>query len=118
MDSVRELASSAKLFDVAIDKGTFDAVTLTPDDADPQSISVKSRDIYLLNVHRLLRPGGIVVVTSCNWTSEELSQEFSRAHMGRGQLFSFVHEVPPTTTFTFGGAMGANTVCLVFKCLK
>lgn len=118
MESVCDFTSSRESFDVVIDKGTFDAITLTPDDVDPQRISVKSRDTYLQNTHHLLRPGGRVIITSCNWTSEELKQEFSRTLAGRGQLFQFVCELPSTSIHTFGGVVGATTICHVFECLK
>lgn len=91
-ESVRDFASQEGPFDVAIDKGTFDAVTLTPDDANSLRVSEMSRDLYLFNTHHLLRPGGMVVITSCNWAADELRREFERIREGRNQLFQFTHE--------------------------
>ncbi|KAL5111502.1 EEF1A lysine methyltransferase 2 [Taenia crassiceps] len=93
-ESVCDFVSQEGVFDVAIDKGTFDAITLTPDDVNPLRISERSRNLYLLNTHHLLRPGGTVVITSCNWTAEELRQEFERIRKGRRQLFQFIYEAP------------------------
>ncbi|VDK31808.1 unnamed protein product [Taenia asiatica] len=114
-ESVCDFVSQEGVFDAAIDKGTFDAITLTPDDANPLRISERSRNLYLFNTHHLLRPGGMVVITSCNWTAEELRQEFERIHKGRRQLFQFIYEVPPLSSFTFGGVTGVSSVCLAFR---
>lgn len=114
-ESVYDFVSREGLFDVAIDKGTFDAITLTPDEANPLRVSERSRDLYLLNTHHLLRSGGIVVITSCNWAAEELRQEFERIRKGMRQLFEFVYEVPPLSSFTFGGVTGVSSVCLAFR---
>ncbi|VDD78271.1 unnamed protein product [Mesocestoides corti] len=117
-ESVRKLTDEAGPFDVVIDKGTFDAITLSPDDADPMKTSEKSRELYLLHVSHILRPDGIIVITSCNWTTEELRGQFERFFDGKKQLFQFFCEVPPLNTFTFGGVTGATTVCAVFKRLQ
>lgn len=108
----KELKSN--YFDVAIDKGTFDAVCLYPDGSDPQNVSTQSRDLYLEHVHDLLKPEGKLLITSCNWSSAELKGEFERTVNTR-KLFEFFCEVPALQTFTFGGATGATTVCLVFR---
>lgn len=122
MDSVlRFCATPDDAYDIAIDKGTFDAITLIPDDTDPSRISEKVRDVYVQNVQRFLRPNGTLMITSCNWSADELRKEFERpqtANKAARQVFEFVCEVPALNTFTFGGKTGASTVCLVFKRLK
>ncbi|PNF38446.1 hypothetical protein B7P43_G04017 [Cryptotermes secundus] len=56
---------------VALDKGTYDAVSLHPED------SKEKREKYILNVWKLLKPQGLLVITSCNWTEKELILHFS-----------------------------------------
>lgn len=66
------LAPSAELsgFDICIDKGTFDAISLDPSDA------VGKQKLYVGSLCRVLKPEGFFLITSCNWTKEELLNEF------------------------------------------
>ncbi|XP_054839582.1 EEF1A lysine methyltransferase 2 isoform X1 [Eublepharis macularius] len=88
-------------FHVCIDKGTFDAISLNPDNAGSK------RKQYVKSLHRILRPGGLFLITSCNWTKEELLNEF-------GEGFILLEELP-TSTFCFGGRTGNNVTVLVFQ---
>uniref|UniRef100_A0A8D1BJZ4 EEF1A lysine methyltransferase 2 n=1 Tax=Sus scrofa TaxID=9823 RepID=A0A8D1BJZ4_PIG len=67
------LNPSTKLsgFHVCIDKGTFDAISLHPDSA------VEKRKQYVQSLSRALNVKGFFLITSCNWTKEELLNEFS-----------------------------------------
>jgi len=60
-------------FDICLDKGTYDAVSLNP--VLPQ---LESRNKYLRNVHRLLKDNGCFIISSCNWTTDELIEHFSK----------------------------------------
>ncbi len=83
-------------FDVVLDKGTFDAV----------SLSGEGGEGYREKVEPLVRAGGWFVVTSCNWTEEELGMWFwGGALVARGRV-----EYP---VFRFGGGWGQSvaTVC-------
>ncbi|PHH78530.1 hypothetical protein CDD80_6719 [Ophiocordyceps camponoti-rufipedis] len=88
-------------WDVVFDKGTFDAVSLA---------SCAPCDAYVARVGRLVRaPGGIFVITSCNWTEDELIRWFARDD-------SALFEVAGTAcyrSFSFGGHKGqaVSTVC-------
>ena len=57
-------------YDVVLDKGTYDAICMNPDDAQNQRIK------YRQAVGRLVRNGGLFIITSCNWTQAELLQHF------------------------------------------
>lgn len=46
--------------------GTYDAISLDPDDAGDKRI------VYVQNVGRLLMDNGLLLLTSCNWTADEL----------------------------------------------
>lgn len=58
-------------FKVVHDKGTYDAVSL-----NSENTAAKRRK-YIENIHRILSPGGYLVLTSCNWTREELLGHFA-----------------------------------------
>ncbi|KAH8325033.1 hypothetical protein KR074_002446 [Drosophila pseudoananassae] len=89
-------------FDVVHDKGTYDAVSLCPDNAK------EKRALYLATVKKLLSSAeSLFVITSCNWTEEELVQSFAE------KLIK--HATIPTPTFKFGGKVGNVVTSVVFK---
>ena len=57
-------------FDVLFDKGTYDAVSLDPEGARRQ------RDKYIDNVRGMMNDAAFLVITSCNWTKDELVRHF------------------------------------------
>ncbi|MEJ1273730.1 EEF1A lysine methyltransferase 2 [Cricetulus griseus] len=85
------LSLSTKLsgFHVCVDKGTFDAISLNPDNA------VEKRKQYVKSLSRVLEVKGFFLITSCNWTKAELLDVFSEGF----ELF----EELPTPKFSFGG---------------
>ncbi|ETN64596.1 hypothetical protein AND_003655 [Anopheles darlingi] len=87
-------------FKVVHDKGTYDAISLHPED------SKTMRGLYIASVHRLLRDDGIFVLTSCNWTESELVKSFEESFNLR--------TVIPTPTFKFGGKVGSVVTSIVF----
>ncbi|KAG0722455.1 EEF1A lysine methyltransferase 2 [Chionoecetes opilio] len=58
-------------YDLCHDKGTYDAVSMCPDDP------CGKRTIYIQAVHRITHKDGLFIITSCNWTLEELTAQFS-----------------------------------------
>jgi len=89
-------------FDVVHDKGTYDAVSLCPD--NPK----EKRALYLTTVDKLLRTAdSLFVITSCNWTEEELEASFADKFVK--------HHTIPTPTFKFGGKVGNVVTSVVFK---
>ncbi|XP_058507532.1 EEF1A lysine methyltransferase 2 [Solea solea] len=93
-----------KDFDVCIDKGTFDAISLNPDKAE------ECKRLYIQALKDALKDQGIFAITSCNWTKEQLLNRFSEG-------FQFVQELP-TPSFQFGGKMGNSVSALIFKRVK
>ncbi|KAL4921025.1 methyltransferase domain-containing protein [Aspergillus aurantiobrunneus] len=63
-------------FDIVLDKGTFDAVSLMAEKSQCER--------YPGIAGGLVRKGGFLVVTSCNWTEEELVRWFISASIGLG----------------------------------
>lgn len=57
-----------KQYDLVIDKGTFDAITLMED------FSHLIRERYLSATIQLLKDDGLFVIATCNWTQDEIIQ--------------------------------------------
>lgn len=95
-------------FDVVLDKGTFDAVSLS-DELDGAGRRVCEG--YRERVERLVKGGGgLLVVTSCNWTEEELRGWFE---VEGGELkFEGRIEYP---RFSFGGQTGQSVSSVCFR---
>uniref|UniRef100_A0A182NGY3 Protein-lysine N-methyltransferase n=1 Tax=Anopheles dirus TaxID=7168 RepID=A0A182NGY3_9DIPT len=87
-------------FKVVHDKGTYDAISLHPNDAKTM------RTHYIRHVHKMMRDDGLFVLTSCNWTESELVESF-------GELFQ-LRTLIPTPTFKFGGKVGSVVTSIVF----
>ncbi|XP_019280223.1 EEF1A lysine methyltransferase 2 isoform X3 [Panthera pardus] len=65
------LSTELSGFHICVDKGTFDAISLNPDSA------IEKRKQYVKSLSRVLNGKGFFLITSCNWTKEELLNEFS-----------------------------------------
>ncbi|XP_008549676.1 EEF1A lysine methyltransferase 2 [Microplitis demolitor] len=87
-------------FKLIHDKGTYDAVSLNPDDRHRQ------RGKYKTNVWDLLMDNGYLIISSCNWTKDELIQHFS------GFKVEKILEAP---AIKFGGKVGQSVTNIVFK---
>lgn len=60
-----------KGFDICIDKGTFDAISLNPDNR------TEGKTHYVQTLKDALKDKGFFCITSCNWTKEQLLDRFS-----------------------------------------
>ncbi|KAJ4973754.1 hypothetical protein NE237_006928 [Protea cynaroides] len=111
-------------FQLVMDKGTLDAIGLHPD-------GPIKRMMYWDSVSRLVAPGGILVITSCNSTKDELVQEvdnFNRRRLAASQdhetlkdqeacrdlTFQYVSHVRSYPTFMFGGSEGSRVATVAF----
>ena len=66
-------------WDVVLDKGTFDAISLSAERlGDGRSLA----EGYVERVAGAVKEGGWLLVTSCNWTEEELKEKM----LGKGGL--------------------------------
>ncbi|KAJ3107848.1 Methyltransferase-like protein 10 [Phlyctochytrium planicorne] len=97
MDILKPNASFGK-FQLALDKGTLDAISL--------SKSTEDRDKYSAAVANLLEDQGILLITSCNWTEEELIGILKNDFTLSGRV-----KYP---TFKFGGVEGQKIVTVAF----
>ncbi|KAH7263341.1 S-adenosyl-L-methionine-dependent methyltransferase [Fusarium tricinctum] len=98
----------AEGWDVVLDKGTFDAISLS-DEKDAQGRRLC--ECYRERVLPLVRKGGIFLVTSCNWTETELKGWFEKTD---GQGFEAISRVE-YRSFSFGGQKGQTISTLCFR---
>ena len=59
-------------FDVCLDKGTYDTVSLSPSNADTL------RAAYIQSLGNLMKDDGLFIIASSNWTEEELRKHFNQ----------------------------------------
>lgn len=106
LDAVLD-GAQARGWDVVLDKGTFDAVSLS-DERDARGRR-RPCEAYRDRVVRVVRPAGLLVVTSCNWTEPELVEWFAGGHRPGFAVTGRVRY----RTFSFGGVKGQtiSTVC-------
>jgi len=103
----------AEKFDVLLDKGTWDAISLAAD-------SAKMLQNYRRSIGRLFRPNSshqqFFVLVSCNFTTEELQRQFAAGN-SKDDAFGlhFYSELPAKNSFTFGGSTGRTTTGVVFE---
>jgi SAM-dependent methyltransferase len=92
-------------WDVVCDKGTFDAISLS-EEKDAQGR--RMCEGYKERVVPLIREGGILLITSCNWTEEELRGWFEGGELG------FVDRIV-YRSFSFGGRKGQTISSVCFR---
>jgi len=56
-------------FALVSDKGTYDVISMNDKNRE-------KRDRYKENIMNLLRPNGMFLIVSCNWTQLELNEQF------------------------------------------
>lgn len=98
-------------FDLIVDKGTFDAISLNPEFNSLEKVSKTKiiADSFKTTLKTLLSSNedSRFIITSCNWTSTELGHIF-------GPEFEPVGEIEHTK-FMFGGKSGQDVSTLIFK---
>jgi SAM-dependent methyltransferase len=92
-------------WDVILDKGTFDAISLSEEKDDSERRICEG---YKERVVPLIREDGIFLVTSCNWTEEELSAWFT------GGELEYVDKIQ-YKSFSFGGRKGQTISSVCFR---
>lgn len=100
MSDVLEPGFYETAFDVVLDKGTYDAISLSPN-------AKENRNIYIETLYKSMKDNSLLILTSCNWTKEELDVHFN-------EKFD-CYSVIPTPQFKFGGKIGSVVTCIVYK---
>lgn len=89
-------------FNVVLDKGTLDAIALSGLKFDDDKTIV---DVYSKCVERLMEPGSVFLITSCNFTQEELIKIIETDSLKMWECVNY-------PVFEFGGVKG-TTICTV-----
>jgi len=87
-------------YDIIHDKGTYDAISLNED-------SKKNRHKYIKSIETSLKDNGYFIITSCNWTQHELTDQFK-------DIF-ILHTTVQTPQFKFGGKLGSVVSICIFR---
>ncbi|KAF8596748.1 S-adenosyl-L-methionine-dependent methyltransferase [Ceratobasidium sp. AG-I] len=93
-------------WDLLLDKGTYDAIALAEKNTDGSSLVLR----YPPKVSEALKSGGLFLITSCNFTEEELKAAF-----GAPELKLTYHSRIQHPTYTFGGRSGSVCSSVAFK---
>lgn len=110
-DFLDESSSSTKArYDIVLDKGTFDAISLSD---QRTSSGQKLNEVYAKSVAKMMKPEAKLVITSCNWTQEELIKRLTADNVLKVHAFF----KKPKQQFSFGGKTGSTTssVCFALK---
>ncbi|KAK6266607.1 hypothetical protein QUC31_017444 [Theobroma cacao] len=112
-------------FKLVMDKGTLDAIGLHPD-------GPIKRMMYWDSVSKLVARGGVLVITSCNHTKDELVQEVENFNQRNIEMpqepntmedqetrrdlppFQYLNHVRTYPTFMFGGSVGSRVATVAF----
>lgn len=100
-DATQKYSCLTRPYKVCVDKGTYDAISLMP------AGDKEARHSYLQTVKSIMTPNSLLVLTSCNWTKEQLMAFFSSDFK--------LYEQIPTPTFQFGGQTGNSVTSLILK---
>lgn len=110
-------SSQSQGWDVVLDKGTFDAISLSSE-TDPTT-GRRVAESYKSRITPLVREGGLFLVTSCNWTESELQGWFEGVKEDDDEetkqwRFEQVGRVQ-YPSFSFGGVKGQTISSLCFR---
>ncbi|BFZ55229.1 Protein-lysine N-methyltransferase efm4 [Savitreella phatthalungensis] len=99
-------------YDLVLDKGTYDAICLSDerlDDGRTLAEAYPGQVTKLLAGDAASQGEGTLLITSCNWTRDELL-----ARMTEGGQLQLVGEVK-RPSFSFGGKQGSTLATLAFR---
>jgi len=101
-------------FDLVLDKGTFDAIALSSDTiATPNGTAQRICELYPAKAALLVNVGGYLLVTSCNWTEDEVVRWFTASEGLQGKLEVWGKVKYPK--FKFGGQEGQGVASICFR---
>lgn len=101
-DDILNLKEKEKKYQLVIDKGTLDAILLTP--------NVSRTDLlvpYLQSLSYIIKPNGYFIITSCNMTLDQIKQCFPKP-------YHFIDTIN-YPTYSFGGSQGSTASTAIYK---
>lgn len=101
------LTKNAGFFDILLDKGTLDAIALNNEPLADFGGKI-GMEIYASQVSQLMHKSSVLLITSCNFTEEELVSVITE----NGQNGLKVWDRINYPSFRFGGVQG-STICSV-----
>lgn len=121
----RDAQGAPSGFDLVLDKGTFDAISLSSSTTTEPSTGRHRRicELYPSRVLDMVKPDGLLLVTSCNWTEDEVVSWFTGAGAtgtgsanGTGKFEVYGRIRYPV--FEFGGQKGQGVASVCFRKTK
>ncbi|KAK5191224.1 Protein-lysine N-methyltransferase efm4 [Exophiala xenobiotica] len=118
----RDAEGAPSAFDLVLDKGTFDAISLSSSTTTEPSTGQDRRicELYPSRVLDMVKPHGFLLVTSCNWTEDEVVSWFTGAGAtgsgsanGTGKFEVYGRIRYPV--FEFGGQKGQGVASVCFR---
>lgn len=100
-------------FDLVLDKGTFDAISLSGETTELEGKEARIVEAYPGKVVQLVKPGGYFLITSCNWTEQEVVQWFTESAGVKDILKEYGRVEYPV--YEFGGRKGQGVASVCFQ---
>lgn len=100
-------------FDLVLDKGTFDAISLSAETTELHGKEVRIVEAYPGKVVQMVRPGGYFLITSCNWTEQEVVRWFTTTPEVKNFLMEYGRVKYPV--YEFGGRKGQGVASVCFQ---
>ncbi|KAI0752261.1 S-adenosyl-L-methionine-dependent methyltransferase [Irpex lacteus] len=97
LPSIQKTEQDVGIWDLVLDKGTFDAIALAEKDNSGKAPAAD----YPPRIGAIVKPGGCFLITSCNFTEEELIAKFADPATGLKY-----HSKVDWQKFSFGGQQG------------
>jgi SAM-dependent methyltransferase len=108
VDDIFRSSLQAGSFDVVLDKGTLDALSLVVA-AGAEGDAVETIRKYVVALARLARGGGVLIVTTANFTLHELDAVMTSAG------WAYESKVEDYPTFRYGDIVGTHVRTLLFR---
>lgn len=100
-------------FDLVLDKGTFDAVSLSAETMEVNGSELRIVEVYPSKVAQMVKSGGFLLITSVNWTEDEVVRWFTANTGVQGLLEVFGKIKYPV--YEFGGRTGQGVASVCFR---
>lgn len=97
-------------FDIIFDKGTLDAIALNNEAVEGFNGKIGT-EVYPIQVSKLMHQGSLLIITSCNFTEEELIKVITENGSNSLSVWKKI-EYP---SFQFGGVKGSTISSIAFR---